>query len=133
MKKLFLLLSAMIASTVLAQSPVSGVAPKYIKPVTSTAPEASHIIKAFPSSLFSISVQDSAADFIFVIDSATLPSDGTVVLLTAPIKLAAAGSQTITFPVPLRALNGIVVCTSSTGGVTKTIAGSTAIFSVQAQ
>lgn len=95
--------------------------------VSSAAYEKSHILKASAGSLLSLKGYNSkgSAQWIQVFDSATLPADTAVPLLTFTVATVA------NFDVPLppgglKCANGIVVCNSSTGP-TKTI-GSDDVF-----
>lgn len=99
----------------------------------SSALEASHVIKGSAGTLGQLSVTDTTAEYILIIDSATLPANGAVTLLYPPIPVGANTVTMINFSIPLQATNGIVVCNSSTGTFTKTIGGSTCIFSSKYQ
>jgi hypothetical protein len=104
--------------------------------VTSTALEASHVLKASAGALVSLTVTDSAAEYIMIINATTVPSDGVLTsgtLLFPPIKVSANTTTMVNFPAPLAASTGIVVCNSSTGTYTKTIGGSTCLFTGQVQ
>jgi hypothetical protein len=101
--------------------------------VPSTALEASHVLKSAAGSLVSLTVYDSVAEYILVMNSTTVPADGAVTLLCPPIKVAADTTTMITFPIPLTASTGISVSNSSTGSFTKTIGGSTCAFTGQVQ
>jgi hypothetical protein len=125
MNKWFLIIALMIAGVAKGQ--------EYIAPIVSTSAEASKIIKQFPSSLYSVTVLDTVDEYIMVIDSTTVPANGTVKLLLPPIHVSANVTTMVTLNVPIRASNGIVVCNSSTGTLTKTIGGNTCIYSVQAK
>lgn len=101
----------------------------YIKeaaPISSTTYEASRIFKATPGILFSISGYNSRAStqFIQIHNSATLPADTAVPVVTFPV--AASTFFSYTFQTPLNLSAGITVCNSSTAP-TKTI-GSADIF-----
>lgn len=96
--------------------------------VKSTALEASHVLKASTGSISALIVTDTASEYILIINSATVPADGAVVLLMPPIKVTANVTTMITFPVPWPASIGISVCNSSTGTLTKTLGGSTCIY-----
>jgi hypothetical protein len=103
--------------------------------VKSTAFEASHVLKASAGRLCSLQVFNSSgsAQYILVMDSATVPANGAVTLLCPPIYLAAGTYIQIPFPVPLSAANGISVCNSSTGSFTKTIGSADCAFTGQVQ
>jgi hypothetical protein len=104
-----------------------------LTPINSAALGASLVVKASAGSLATLTVTDTASEYIMIINAATLPADGAVALLFPPIKVTANVTTMITFPNPLRASAGIVVCNSSTGTFTKTIGGNTCIFSAQIQ
>ena len=95
---------------------------------TSAAYEASHIAKAGRGRAHAIYGYSTAAGFIQLHDSATLPADTAV-----PASfIACAANANWTFPIPSDGqdcLNGITISTSSTGP-TKTIGTATAWFSV---
>ena len=132
MKRLILIpLIALGAHAAHAQGVLSSGTP--ITPINSTALEASHIITAGPGSLASLTITDTTAEYILIMNSATLPANGAVTLLFPPIKVGANTTTMVVFPNPLRASAGITVCNSSTGTFTKTIGGSTCIFSAQLQ
>jgi hypothetical protein len=101
--------------------------------VKSSALEASHVLKGSAGSLVSLYVYNSkvSAQYILVINSATVPADGAVSLLLPPIKIAGDSNELITFPVPLVASTGISVCNSSTGSFTKTIGSADCMFTAQ--
>ncbi len=96
--------------------------------VKSTALEGSHVLKSSAGSISAIMVTDTASEYVLVINAASVPGDGPVVLLMPPIKVTANVTTMVTFPVPWPASLGIVVCNSSTGTFTKTIGGATAIY-----
>ena len=76
---------------------------------------ASKVIKGSAGSLKSLSVYNSgAAQFILILNSATLTADGAVTLLYPPIPIAAASVLLLEFARPLVASAGIVICNSST-------------------
>jgi hypothetical protein len=104
-------------------------------PVKSTALENSHVLKATPGDLISFHCYNSkaSAQYILIIDAATLPADGAVTLLYPPIKINGDSNISLVFPVPWHAVNGIVVCNSSTGTFTKTIASADCVFGGQVQ
>lgn len=105
-----------------------------ITPAMSSAVEASHIIKATPGTLYSLTITNTkaSAQYVLVMDSATLPADGAVTLLFPPIAVGAASTTIVSFPGPLVAAAGIVVSNSSTGTFSKTIGSADCIFSWQA-
>lgn len=103
--------------------------------VVSTALEASRVLKASSGYLSSVSIFNSkaSAQFILIMNSATVPADGAVTLLYPPIPIPAATSVMVVFPIPLTASTGISICNSSTGTFTKTIGASDCIFTAQIQ
>lgn len=95
---------------------------------SSTAYEASRVIKASSGILFGISGYNSAAtaQFIQLHDAAALPADGAVPVEV--ITVPAASNFSIDFGVHGKAFGlGIVVCNSSTGP-TKTIGAANCFF-----
>jgi hypothetical protein len=107
----------------------------YAGQVKSTALETSHVLSASAAQLGRLDVFNSkgSAQFILIMNSATLPSDGAVSLLYPPIPIAANQLLTLTFPRPLTASTGIVVCNSSTGTFTKTIGSADCVFFADVQ
>lgn len=101
--------------------------------VISTALEASHILKASAGQLVSLAVFNSktSAQYILLLNSATLTADGAVTLLYPPIPIAANSLLVLDLPSPLVASAGIVVCNSSTGSFTKTIGSNDCCFYAQ--
>ena len=101
--------------------------------VLSTALEASHILSAAPGQLVQLSVfnSKSSAQFILLMNAASLPADGAVTLLYPPIPIAANSLLVLDMPAPLVASAGIVVCNSSTGSFTKTIGSADCAFYAQ--
>lgn len=98
---------------------------------TSTAYEASRVVKATKGTLFRVNGYNSkaSAQFIQVHDAAALPAEAAVpvVILTA----AASSNFSYTFGEQGRACaNGIVLCNSSTGP-TKTIGSADCWFDAQ--
>lgn len=92
---------------------------------------ASKVIKGSAGSLKSLTVYNSgAAQFILIMNSATLPSNGAVTLLYPPIPIAAASILMLEFDRPLVASTGIVVCNSSTAP-SKTIGSADCMFAAQ--
>jgi hypothetical protein len=98
--------------------------------VKSTALEASHVLSGSAGRLNRVDIFNSkgSAQFILIINAATLPADGAVTLLYPPIPIGANSSVTLTFPRALTASTGIVVCNSSTGTFTKTIGSADCVF-----
>ncbi len=100
----------------------------------STALEASHIFRAKPGYLIDVTITNtnSSAQWILLIDSATLPSDGTVTFLSAPLRVAGTSTTMKVLPSPAYAANGIVICNSSTAfsgtTPTKTIGAADCFF-----
>lgn len=116
MKKLILLMVLLCAVPVQGEPP-----PVKTRNVSSAAYEASHILKATPATLFWVSGYNSkgTAQFIQLFDSATLPADTAVPLLTITV----AASSNFTILIPSTGMffgSGIVISNSSTGP-TKTI------------
>jgi hypothetical protein len=103
--------------------------------VVSTALEASHVLKASSGYLVSVSIFNSkgSAQFILIMNSATVPADGAVTLLFPPIPIPANTTVMIAFPVPLTASTGIAISNSSTGTFTKTIGSADCAFVAQVQ
>lgn len=103
--------------------------------VKSTALEASHVLSATGGQLNRIDIFNSkgTAQFILIINSATLPADGAVTLLYPPIPIAANELKTIVFPRALTASTGIVVSNSSTGTFSKTIGSADCAFFADVQ
>jgi hypothetical protein len=101
--------------------------------VVSTALEASHILKSSAGNLIQLSVFNSkaSAQFILLINSTTVPSDGAVTLLYPPIPIGAVSLLVLDLPTPLVASTGIAVSNSSTGTFTKTIGSSDCAFYAQ--
>lgn len=100
----------------------------------STALEASRVLKNKAGNLVSIHVYNSnvAAQFILIIDSATVPVNGSVNLLFPPIRVPAQTTISYPFTVPLHASLGISVCNSSTGP-SKTLGAADCFFVAQVQ
>lgn len=100
------------------------------KVLRSIALEASKVLKDGPGELVSLTVFNSkgSAQFIQIINAAALPANGAVDLLYPPIPIAANTLLTLTFPEPLVASKGIVVCNSSTGTFSKTIGSADCAF-----
>lgn len=96
--------------------------------VSSSAYEASHVIKASAGTLVALVGYNSkaSAQFVQVFDSATVPADTAVPLLTFTV--AATSNFSVTVPITgLPCLNGIAVANSSTGP-TKTIGSADCFF-----
>ncbi len=99
--------------------------------VTSTTYEASHILKATPGVLFGVIGYNSktTAQFIQLHDSATLPADTAVPVVTISVPGSTAFS--IDYGSVGRGFaNGIIICNSSTGN-TKTIGSADCFFDAQ--
>jgi hypothetical protein len=96
---------------------------------TSTALEASRVVKATAGKVFVISGYSSADQYILVFDSASLPAEGTVPTLV----IEATAGSTFGYTAPnlygRTFSTGIVICNSSTAA-TKTIGGSTCLFDI---
>lgn len=101
--------------------------------VVSTALEASHVLKASAGQIMELSVfnSKSSAQFILLMNSTTVPSNGAVTLLYPPIPISANTLLVIDFPYPLVASTGIAICNSSTGTFTKTIGSADCAFYAQ--
>lgn len=99
---------------------------------TSTALEASRIVKASAGTLFVISgFNNKASDqYIQVFDSTSIPANGTVPKIT----IYAAAGMPFGYTAPVGSgrsfSTGIVVCNSSTGN-TKTLGSADCLFDVQ--
>lgn len=104
-----------------------------ITQVVSTALEASKVLKASAGQLVHLSVFNSkaSAQFILIMNSATVTGDGAVTLLYPPIPIAAATLLVLDFPAPLAASIGISISNSSTGSFTKTIGSADCAFYAQ--
>lgn len=98
-----------------------------VTPISSTAAEASHILKALPGKLYwlAVSNQTSTAGFVQVFNSITVPADGSVVPLLC-VNIPATGTVTLSFldTPPAQFTTGITavissgaVCTTKTTGV----------------
>ena len=100
--------------------------------VVSTAFETSKVLKASAGQLVQLTVFNSgAAQFILLMNSATVPADGAVTLLFPPIPIAAASILVLDLPAPIVASVGIAVSNSSTGTFTKTIGAADCAFYAQ--
>lgn len=124
------------ASTGSATAPSANVVttqPPAVTEVRSTALETSHVLKASAGQLRHLSVFNSkgSAQFILIMNSATLPGDGAVTLLYPPIPIAAGALVVLDFPAALVASTGITVSNSSTGSFTKTIGSADCAFYAQ--
>lgn len=100
---------------------------------TSTAYEASRVVKASPGICYGLSGYNSSASaqFVQLHDATSLPADTAVPVVT--ITVPASSNFSIDFGVYGRTFaNGIVVCNSSTGP-TKTIGSADVWFDVQYQ
>lgn len=108
----------------------------YGKPTTtvmSTALEASRVLKSSAGKLHTLAVFNSkaSAQFILIMDSATVPADGAVTLLYPPIPIAAGTLVQLDLSSIVEAANGISVCNSSTGTFTKTVGSADCVFLAQ--
>lgn len=101
--------------------------------IMSTAKEASHVIAASPANLVWLIVSSDSSQWILIMDSPTVPSDGAVTLLCPPINVGANTTTMIVFPSPLRGQTGISVSNSNANSFTKAIGSSTCIFSAKYQ
>lgn len=98
---------------------------------TSTAEEASRVAKASAGTLYGFTIynNNAAVRYVQLFDSATLPADGVVPVLT--YEVAAQASRAVGFgPYGRRFSTGIVICNSSTD-TTKTIGSADSLFDVQ--
>lgn len=101
--------------------------------VMDAALAASKVLKNAAGQLVQLSVFNSkaSAQYILLMNSATVPADGAVSLLYPPIPIAAVTILVLDFPAPLVASTGIAVCNSSTGSFTKTIGSADCVFFAQ--
>ena len=99
--------------------------------VPSTVKENSHVLKASAGSLISLIITSDSDQYILVMNSATVPSNGAVTLLMPPIHVGAASTTMVNFTVPLAASTGITVCNSNANSFTKTIGAADCIFTGQ--
>jgi hypothetical protein len=150
MKKIpLILLFALFSMPVLAQSAAQQVVPGYLGsngckgggsapcyrqdavPIYSSAAEASHVLKASPGTLFGLSVTSSAAGYVLVYNSKTVPADGAVTPIACYYLSSGPGSLgVVATPFPISMSTGISVAFSSTGCFTQT-SSATAFFSAQ--
>lgn len=98
--------------------------------VMSPALEASRVLKPGAGRLHALTVYNSSASaqFILLINAASVPANGAVPLLYPPIPIAAGSIVALDFPRPVTADTGITVCNSSTGTFTKTLGGADCAF-----
>jgi hypothetical protein len=98
--------------------------------VMSTALETSHVLKNSAGKLHALTIFNSkaSAQFILIINAASVPSNGAVTLLYPPVPVAAGSVTAIDFPRPVVAGAGIVVCNSSTGSFTQTLGSADCAF-----
>ena len=90
-----------------------------VAPLATTAAASCLILKASAASVYSVSGYTGAAAWMMLLNSATIPADGTV----QPVSVgyaSAQGSWSMSFSTPAILSNGAVICTSSTGPYTKT-------------
>ena len=101
--------------------------------VMSAALEASRVLKSSAGKLHTIAIFNSkaSAQFILLMDSDTVPSDGAVTLLYPPIPIAAGTLVQLDLSSIVQATNGIAVCNSSTGTFTKTVGSADCVFLAQ--
>lgn len=114
------------------KAPLSAVAAaNAVKTATSTAYEASRVVKAAPGTVFGVTGynSNSSVQFIQLFDAASLPAEGAI-----PAVVIAAGASSnfsIDFGVYGRYFKaGVVICNSSTGP-TKTIGTTDCYFDVR--
>jgi len=125
MKKLLLILMLAVAPLAFAQGPT--------QTVSSTAYEASHVLKSGPGQLSLLMGYNSkaSAQFIQLHDATSLPADGVAPIVTFTVP----ASSNFSLAVPTSAMRfstGIVVCNSSTGP-TKTIGSADVYFTAEIQ
>lgn len=97
--------------------------------VTSTVAEASHVLKASAGRLYGLTFISTAAQYVQLFNSATLPADAVVPIIS--IDIPANSTKSIDFGIYGRYFStGIVVSNSSTP-TAKTIGGSTCLFDAQ--
>lgn len=113
-------------NTLLAAGPSGAAATQ----VMSTAFEASKVLKASAGKLHTLAVFNSgaSAQYILLMNSATVPANGAVTLLYPPIPIAAGTLLVLDLPRAVQASTGIAVCNSSTGTFTKTIGAADCAF-----
>lgn len=100
--------------------------------VISTAFEASKVLKASAGQLVQLAVFNSGpAQFLLLMNSATVPANGAVTLLYPLIPIAAGSLLVLDIPAPLVASTGIAISNSSTGSFTKTIGAADCAFYAQ--
>jgi hypothetical protein len=119
MKKLLLILMLAIAPLAFAQGPT--------QTVSSTALEASHVIKSGPGDLILFMGYNSGSEqFIQVHNAASLPANAAVPVVSFKVS----SGQNFSLAIPsdgMRFTTGIVVCNSSTAA-TKTIGAADCLF-----
>lgn len=104
-----------------------------INPSASTAAESCHTFQNGPAVFVTGSGYIGAAGWIMLLDSASIPADGAVTPV-AWTYVSAAGSWFIDYGQhPARMKNGIVLCASSTGPLTKTAYSTNTVFTAQVQ
>jgi hypothetical protein len=104
-----------------------------LAPVSSTAAESCHVLKASPGLLMSVSGYAGQAEFIQVFNTATAPADSSN---PAPVAVGYAGAPgfwALNWTSPLSLSTGITVCDSSTGPLIKTAISTNNTFSGQVQ
>lgn len=116
--------------------PVSGsvtVASTGIAPITSTAAESSHILKASSANLYSVIVTPTVSGYLMVFNAVSAPSDGAVTpAFCIPVSANTSGGVSSKGGIPATLGTGAVVVFSITGCFTKT-ASATAIFQAMVQ
>lgn len=103
-----------------------------ITPVVSASAEATHVLKASPGSLYSVTAtnQTATAGFLMVLNATSAPADGAVTPL-ACVQLPASGTATIGYGIgPAEAYSTGIVAVVSSGAncFTKTTGTITAFF-----
>lgn len=103
--------------------------------IKSTALEASHVLSASACQLNRLDGYNSkdSAQWILIMNAASLPADGAVTLLYPPIYVPATSNFSLVFPRALQASTGVVVCNSSTGSFTKSIGSADCVFYADVQ
>ena len=101
--------------------------------VVSTALEASKVLKASAGSLVSLTITNTktSAQWILLMNSTTVPGNGTVTLLYPPIAIGAGETIKLDWDTPLVASTGIAVANSSTGTFTLTVGSADCVFHAQ--
>ena len=106
-----------------------------IAPVASTALEGSHVLKASAGNLYGFSITTGAsAGFVIVLDSATVPADGTITGVKKCYVIQANSTLSASFAsMPDTFTNGIVVLFSTAANCFTKTASATAFISGDVQ